>query len=89
MRPRDTSPEAWQVWLDLLRKLPPEEKLQRAIDLTSTARKLGEAGIREAHPKAGDREIFLRVAQRQLGDKLFQRVFGNEWRQYGPAEQRS
>ena len=84
MRPRDTSPEAWKVWLEIVNQLSPAEKLQRAIDLTAAARKLGEAGIREAHPHASDREIFLRVAQRQLGAD-FQKVFGEEWRQYGPA----
>jgi len=29
MRPADTSPEAWQVWLDLVRKMSPAERLQR------------------------------------------------------------
>jgi hypothetical protein len=83
MRPRDTSPEAWNVLMDLLRKIPPEEKLRRALALTETARKLSEAGLREAYPDAGEREIFLRLAQRQLGDELFQKVYGDEWRQYG------
>jgi hypothetical protein len=84
MRPRDTSPEAWKVWLDLVRTLSPAEKLQRAIDLTAAARSLTAAGTRRAHPNASEREIFLRMAQRQLGAD-FQKVFGDEWRQYGPA----
>jgi hypothetical protein len=85
MRPRDTSPEAWKVLLDLVRKMSPEERLQRTIELTAAVRNLGEAGIREAYPGASEREIFLRVAQRQLGDE-FQKVFGDEWREYGSAE---
>jgi hypothetical protein len=85
MRPTDTSPAAWKVLMDLLRTMSPEEKLQRAIELTAAARNLGEAGIRQSYPGASEREIFLRVAQRQLGDQ-FQKVFGNEWREYGPAE---
>ena len=85
MRPRDTSPEAWKVLIDLIRKMSPEGRLQRAIELTAAVRNLGEAGIRQAHPGASEREIFLRVAQRQLGGD-FQKVFGNEWREYGPAE---
>jgi hypothetical protein len=71
--------------MDLMRKMSPEEKLQRAIELTAAIRNLGEAGIREAHPGASEREVFLRVAQRQLGDQ-FQKVFGDEWRAYGSAE---
>jgi hypothetical protein len=71
--------------MDMMRKMSPEEKLQRAIELTAAVRNLGEAGIREAYPGASEREIFLRVAQRQLGHK-FQKVFGDEWREYGSAE---
>ena len=89
MRPRDTSPEAWNVLMDLIRKIPPEEKLRRALELTAAARKLSEAGIRQAYPDAGEREIFLRLAQRQLGDELFQKVYGDEWRQYGSVERRA
>jgi hypothetical protein len=85
MRPADTSPEAWKVLMGLMRKMSPEEKLQRAIDLTAAVRNLGEAGICQAYPGASEREIFLRVAQRQLGDE-FQKVFGEEWRAYGSAE---
>jgi hypothetical protein len=71
--------------MDLMRKMSPEEKLQRTIEFTAAVRKLGEAGVREAYPDASEREIFLRVAQRQLG-KDFQKVFGDEWREYGPAK---
>ena len=85
MRPADTSPQAWEVLMSLMRRMSPEEKLQRAIELTAAARNLGEAGICQAYPGASKREIFLRVAQRQLGDE-FQKVFGEEWRAYGSAE---
>ena len=86
MRPSDTSPEAWKVWVDLLRKISPEVKLQRAIEYTAMVRQLSEAGIRQAYPGASEREIFLRMAQRQLGRELFQKIFGDEWRAYGSAE---
>jgi hypothetical protein len=72
--------------MDLMRKIPPEEKLRRAIEFTAAVRKLSEAGIRQAYPEASKREIFLRAAQRQLGSDLFQKVFGDEWRHYGSAE---
>ena len=78
MRPRDTSPEAWKVFLDLVRRMSPEERLQRAIDLTAAVRNLGEANIREAHPGASEREIFLRAARRRLGADLYAKVYGAE-----------
>src|ERR1035441_5853654 len=48
MRPADTSPEAWKVWVDLMRKISPEVKLQRAVEYTAMVRKLCEAGIGQA-----------------------------------------
>ena len=75
MRPADTSPAAWKVLLDLMRKMPPEEKLARAVQLSAAVRKAGEAGIRQAYPDASEEEIFRRVARRQLGDDLFRRVY--------------
>jgi hypothetical protein len=78
MRPRDTSPEAWKVFLDLMRKMSPEEKLQRTIEYSAFVRKFGEAGLRQKYPHAGDREIFLRAAHRQLGADLYAKVYGAE-----------
>jgi hypothetical protein len=89
MRPADTSPEAWQVWLDLVRKMTPAERLQRAFELTEAARKLSEAEIREANPGASERELFLRFAQRQLGDEIFRKVYGDELDTYGSSERRA
>jgi hypothetical protein len=87
MRPADTSPEAWQVWLEVVRKLTPAERLKRALDLSETVRSLAEAAMRQAHPTASDREIFLRMAQRQLGDELFRKVYGTELNAYEPPQQ--
>ena len=72
--------------MDLMTKMSPEEKLRRAIEYTAMVRQLGETGIREKYPAASEREIFLRLAQRQLGNELFQKVFGDEWRAYGSAK---
>jgi len=68
--------------------MPPEERLQRAIDLSAAVRRLGEAGIREAHPNASEREIFLRVARQQLGEELFRQVYGSELGQDGSPQRR-
>jgi hypothetical protein len=78
MRPRDTSPEAWKVLIESIRKLTPEERLQRCVDLIEGMRVAAEAGVREAYPDASEREIFLRVARQRLGPALFHTVYGNE-----------
>jgi hypothetical protein len=73
------------VLLDLIRRMPPEERLQRALQLSATVLQIGEAGLREAYPKTSDREIFLRGAQRRLGSELFRKVYGDELPDDRPA----
>ncbi|HEV3331972.1 MAG TPA: hypothetical protein VG096_13365 [Bryobacteraceae bacterium] len=76
MRPADTSPEAWRALIELIRKMPAEERLQRAMELSETVRLAAEDGLRRAHPEASEREIFLLVARQKLGDELCRRVYG-------------
>lgn len=78
MRPRDTSPEAWKVYIDLYRSVPPAEKIRRAMSMTQTGHLLAEAGLRRRFPDADDREIFLRRVQLTLGKDLFRKAYGAE-----------
>jgi hypothetical protein len=85
MRPADTSPEAWKVYLDLLRRMTPEEKLRRVFEWSAVVRTFLEAGLREKYPEASDREIFLRSARARLGPELFHKAYGNELPDDRPA----
>jgi hypothetical protein len=67
MRPADTSPEAWKVFLETHRRLTPAEKVRRAFDLSATLRMLNAESLRRRYPAAGEREIFLRVTRQRLG----------------------
>jgi len=78
MRPADTSPEAWKVFLDLQRRMSPAEKLQRTFAYSDFVRRLAEGALRAEYPHAGDREIFLRAAKRRLGADVFHKVYGEE-----------
>ena len=64
--------------MDLMRKMPPEEKLQRTFEYSAFVRKFGEAGLRQKYPQASDREIFLRAAYLRLGADLYKKVYGAE-----------
>lgn len=77
MCPRDTSPEAWKLYLDLVRKMTPSEKLRRTLEFSDSVRRLAMAGMRQRYPNADEREIFLRVAQVVLGRELFRKVHGS------------
>lgn len=77
MRPSDTSPEAWKVYLDAQRKLTPSERMQQVFEWSEIIRQFHLAGIRQRHPNADEREIFLRATKINLGDDLFRKVYGD------------
>jgi hypothetical protein len=77
VRPADTSPEAWKVFIDLHRRMSPSEKLQYTLEWSDVVRHFSEAGIRQRYPNADEREILLRFARMALGRALFIKVYGN------------
>ena len=62
--------------MDLIRQLPAEERLRRAIELSETVRLAAEDALRRAHPGSSEREIFLLAARQKLGDELCRKVYG-------------
>lgn len=77
MHPAGTSPEAWDLWLDLMRKMPPGQKLARALDLSAMLFSGVKSGLRQQYPEASEREIFLRATRIRLGLELFRNVYGD------------
>lgn len=73
---QDTDPKAMEVWIGLMRKMPPGEKLMAALNLTALAIKFSEAGVRAEYPGISEREVFLRAASRRLSRDLMIRVYG-------------
>ena len=83
MRPADTTPEAWRVFLEVQRRMSPAEKVQRVFEMSRLIRSAAESGLRHAYPEADDREIFLRAARQRLGPELFRKVYGRSLPYYG------
>jgi len=81
----DTDPRAMEVWLDLLRRKTPGEKIQMAFDLTGFAMQMAESGVRASHPEASEREIFMRTAALRLPRDLMMRVYGWDPEQDGKS----
>jgi hypothetical protein len=48
----DTDPRAMEVWLELLRRKAPGERLAAMLGLANLALKMAEAGVRKMHPQA-------------------------------------
>jgi len=77
----DTSPEAREVWLDLLRRTPAGKKIAMVFEMNRFARHMAAMGVRMRYPEASDREVFLRVAALHLMREEMIRVY-----QWDPLE---
>jgi hypothetical protein len=79
-RPRDwysdTDPKALEVFIELPRKMTPAEKTAGVFQMNEAVRRIRETRERKLHPRAGDREIFLRVAAHPLDRDTMLRVYG-------------
>lgn len=56
--------------------MTPVERMQQVFEWSETIRQFHLSGIRQRHPNANEREIFLEAARFNLGDELFGKVYG-------------
>ena len=72
----DTSPEAEQVLLSLMRAAPTWRKLEMVDELNQTVRLLATVGLKERYPLAAPAELNRRLADLMLGPDIAARAFG-------------
>jgi hypothetical protein len=72
----DTSPEAEQVLLDLLRRAPVHRKLEMLGQMNAAARYLALEGLRARHPGATEAQLQRYLADLLLGPELAARAYG-------------
>jgi hypothetical protein len=77
MRPLDTSPEAWEAFLEIERGMSAGERIRQALQQSALVRAMQEAGLRQQFPEADDEEIRLRAIRQRLGSELFRKVYGD------------
>ena len=76
MKPRrsaalsDTSPDAEEVLLRLIRKAPPWRKLELVSDLNRTLRELVLSELAESYPGKSDEELRSLLAERLYGAEV-------------------
>lgn len=68
--PNDTSPEAEQVLLQLMREKTPAERVQMAMNLTAQVREASRRAIARVHPELSPREIEYRFIELHYGKDL-------------------
>jgi hypothetical protein len=71
---RDTSPEAEEVQIDLLRRAGTHRRFLLACELSDTAIKLSRRAIAEANPDLDERELGLCFVAVHYGQDLADRV---------------
>ena len=72
----DTHPDALRVWLDIQRRLTPEQKFRQVVEMYEAVTAAQTAEVRRLYPAATEREVFLRVTARRLGPDLMKKVYG-------------
>jgi len=72
----DTDPRAMEVFLDLHRRMTVSEKVARVFEMTEMLFHLSLADVRQHHPEASDREVFLRMVARHLDRELMIQAYG-------------
>ncbi|MHC4221278.1 MAG: hypothetical protein ACYST9_02560 [Planctomycetota bacterium] len=77
MKPRDTSSQAYEILIDVYRRMPAAEKVTRIFDAYQTGKQLAMAGLRGLHPDATEENIWRFWARQNLGKKLFDQVYGD------------
>ena len=85
----DTSPEAEELLVELLRQAPAWRKLELMGQLNAMARILVLSQLRVQYPDATEEELHRRLADRLLGPELAARAYGplpEELTQKEPAD---
>jgi hypothetical protein len=70
----DTSPEAEQIQLELLRRATPQERLALALSLSDRVIWLARRAIRRTMPEASEQEVRLKFVAVHYGQDLADRV---------------
>jgi hypothetical protein len=73
---RDTSPEAEQVMIGILREMPPWRRLELLEDACLATLELARAGLRNRHPEADSEAIHRLLLDLTLGSELAEEAFG-------------
>jgi len=68
--PDDTSPEAREKYLELIRSLSAEQRLERTFALSTFVKNMMLENIRSEYPDAGDKEVKEMLARRMYGAEV-------------------
>ena len=73
--PADTTLEAARVQAEIFRRMSPGKRLDLAVQMSNSLRRLVASGVRGRHPDYSDDQVRLATIRLCLGNDLFRRVF--------------
>ncbi|WP_394843029.1 hypothetical protein LZC95_38995 [Pendulispora brunnea] len=78
MRSHDTHPAAYEVQLDVYRRMTPGRKVEIALELSESVRRTARSGIRKRHPEYSEQQVTRALVALIHGRETAQRVWPNE-----------
>ena len=72
--PADTTPEAYRVQIEALRRLGPEGRSALTAALCRGLRRTVEAGIRQRHPDYDERKVKMALIRLTAGEDVFRKL---------------
>lgn len=75
MRPKDTSEDAHQIQLNLIRKMTGSQRIDLMVKMCAQMKEVTKSGIRSRHPEYDEDQVHLAYARLVLGKELFEEVF--------------
>jgi hypothetical protein len=73
--PADTLPEAARVQFEVYRRMQPHQRLELALQMSTTLRNVVASGVRHRHPGYTEEQVRLAVVRLTLGEELFARAY--------------
>lgn len=77
-RSRDTSEAADRIVSEGLRRMTPEQRFARAVNLTVWTHRMALAQLRRSHPEDSERQLRLRLAARILDAETMRKLLEHE-----------
>jgi len=78
MAKTDTPPQVKRLQYRLYRSMSPVQKAQIIFDANRTGQLLAMAGLKMQNPDTTEEKIWHLWAKRHLGEKLYNKVYGNK-----------
>jgi hypothetical protein len=70
----DTSPEAYEIQLDAMRRMSPRERIGKMLRLSARVKQMSMDAIRRRHPDFDERRVGLKFIELTYGADLAAKV---------------